>query len=104
MVATVIGEIMESVPNHVEEDSKADTERVPTPHLNTEERTAAVWVPTSNKGNAIQRIVRVRRRKKPFSLIFEFILGDHILYSHDFSDCEGVDIIKRSLTMITIMA
>ena len=29
------------------------------------------------------------------------MLGDHILYSHDFSDGEGIDIRKRSLTLIT---
>ena len=31
-------------------------------------------------------------------------LGDHVLYSHDFSDREGVDVTKRNLTLITIGA
>ena len=34
----------------------------------------------------------------------EFMLGDHILYSHNFSDWEGVDVAKRNLTLITIEA
>ena len=29
------------------------------------------------------------------------MLDDHILYSHDFSDCECVDITKRNSTLIT---
>ena len=32
------------------------------------------------------------------------MLGDHILYSHDLSDWENVDITKRNLTLITIGA
>ena len=34
----------------------------------------------------------------------QFMLGDHILYSYDFSDCKGVDMTKRNLTLITIEA
>ena len=32
----------------------------------------------------------------------EFMLGDHILYSHDFSDWESFDITNKNLTFITI--
>ena len=32
------------------------------------------------------------------------MLGDIILYSHDFSDWESVDITKRNLMLITIAA
>ena len=32
------------------------------------------------------------------------MLGDHILYSHDFSDSEGLNIAKRNLMLITIGA
>ena len=34
----------------------------------------------------------------------EFMLSDHILYSHDFTDWEGADFTKRNLTLITIDA
>ena len=32
------------------------------------------------------------------------MVGDHILYSHELSEREGVDITKRNLTLITIGA
>ena len=32
------------------------------------------------------------------------MLGDHILYSHDFSDSESADITKKNFTLITIGA
>ena len=32
------------------------------------------------------------------------MLGDYIVYSHDLSDCESIDITKRNWTLITIGA
>ena len=32
------------------------------------------------------------------------MFGDQVLYSHNFSDLEGVDITKRNLTLITVGA
>ena len=34
----------------------------------------------------------------------EFMLSDHILYSHDFSDQDGVDIAKRNLILVSVGA
>ena len=36
------------------------------------------------------------------NLLTEFMLSDNMFYSHDFSDLECVDIIKRNLKLITI--
>ena len=32
----------------------------------------------------------------------EFVLGDHILYSHEFSDSEGVDITKSNVSRLEV--
>ena len=45
-----------------------------------------------------------QRRGQFSNLSTEFMLGNHILYSHDLSYWEGVDITKRNLTLITIGA
>ena len=46
----------------------------------------------------------IAERGESFNLSKEFTLGDYILYSHDFSDRESVDITERNLTLITNVA
>ena len=45
----------------------------------------------------------MQRRGEFLNLPTEFMLGDHILYSHDFSDWECVDITKRVLTLWSLL-
>ena len=59
---------------------------------------------TANSLSSCHTLLVAETGRISYNLSTEFMLSDHILYSHDFSDRECFDITERNLTLITVGA